>query len=416
MLSTRRFLSTSGSAIAVSVTIGLSGMTAGALAARGLHPTGRGELVALTVWPLLLMTAATLGTDEAAVFALARRLIGPRDFRRTACRLSWTAGVALSFILFFLQLALVDSRSVYNVMASALVAANVPFFVLLRWILALLRGTNRLARWNLLAPVGSLGYAVMIAVAWFTSHVTVLLVIGSLLVSNAFACLVGVLLTGSDRGGQVHVGQFTQLLPFGLRAQMGTIGLQFNQRLDQALLLFFVPRVSLGLYVVAATIALSPGVLLLSFASWVYARLAQYEPYSDEFRSAAGRYAVIGFVFAGLIYAPVVAFTPQIIHPVFGDAYIGATGVARLLCVGALFLLGSQPLGASFLADGRPGIVARSQAYALCMTVVGLAALAPRFGTAGAAVTSLVAYGTAWLYLLWRFCFRVPINEIRRGR
>jgi Na+-driven multidrug efflux pump len=70
-----------------------------------------------------------------------------------------------------------------------------------------------------------------------------------------------------------------------------------------------------------------------------------------------------------------------------------------VLFVAAVFLSLNRSLAAVLRADNRPGVVGIAELTALVMTLILLAVLTPLLGILGAALASLVAYGTATLFM-----------------
>jgi O-antigen/teichoic acid export membrane protein len=59
----------------------------------------------------------------------------------------------------------------------------------------------------------------------------------------------------------------------------------------------------------------------------------------------------------------------------------------------------TEILSTAFLGIDRPDITSKGELVGLAVTVAALAALLPRYGVLGAAVASLLAYGSIHVYL-----------------
>ena len=71
-----------------------------------------------------------------------------------------------------------------------------------------------------------------------------------------------------------------------------------------------------------------------------------------------------------------------------------------MLLLAAVFSSGNLVLGAALNAFNHPLVPSLAQIVAALVTAVALAILLPKYGIMGAAAATLMAYGTATLYMI----------------
>jgi O-antigen/teichoic acid export membrane protein len=205
------------------------------------------------------------------------------------------------------------------------------------------------------------------------------------------------------------------LLNYGLQSHLGAVASLLNLRLDQMLMSVLLAPAVLGFYAVAVT--LSAGVQLggntLAQLALPYLA-AQADPQSrarmfGKFVRAAGVLSVGG---AAALYA----LTPALLRILFGEAYLPATGPARILILATIPLGCSLVLAAGFKAFGRPLVTSVAEVVSLGVSVVVLGFLLPRYQATGAALASLLAYSCTFLYLLLSLprSLQVPVAAVLR--
>jgi O-antigen/teichoic acid export membrane protein len=101
---------------------------------------------------------------------------------------------------------------------------------------------------------------------------------------------------------------------------------------------------------------------------------------------------VLGAITIGLLGAIIVPFA-------FGSAFRDAVPLLVVLMPAALMLGMNDILSTAFLGIGRPDITSKGEVVGLVVTVAALSTLLPRYGVLGAALASLLAYGSIHVYL-----------------
>ena len=169
-----------------------------------------------------------------------------------------------------------------------------------------------------------------------------------------------------------------------------------NERADQLVISIFFSATSLGLYVVAVTLTSLTTLIGFSFAVVALPMVARLEAMAE--RQRVSRLVVsTTLLCATLVSVPIFILEPALIKFFFGEAFVDAAGVGRVLLVAGIVFGLNRVLEALLQAVGRPLESSIGEGVALAVTAAGLAVLLPAMGIMGAGVTSLLAYWRALL-------------------
>ena len=203
---------------------------------------------------------------------------------------------------------------------------------------------------------------------------------------------------GFLRGGRPTFAAARAIVSYGTRAELSSIALLLNARLDFGIVASIAGPTPLGVYAVAsryAELLRLPG-LAMNYVLYPAYAAAEQGAARGNTRQALRRTAWLP-VFLAL---PMAAGAPLIIPAVFGNEFRSGVVPACILLVG-LAAGGVTAITSAYLyAIGRPGVVSAAQGLGVLLTVGLDVTLIPHFGITGAAVASSIAYlATAALLL-----------------
>lgn len=385
------------------------------LVARAAGPSGVGTLVLLRMLPWLTGLLLSGGLYGAAPYFLSGPGRAERGYRATLLAIAVAAGlvgmalwVAASPILgrrFFPELSLtlvaVAGVSVATQLLESTAKACSQGF-------DDLGGSNRiivleeflfLPIFGLLLAVGIHPYVAMV----------VALPLGDL--GTAGSGWVRLWRRGYFEGvGRPSVQLARRLMAYGFRAQLGSIALLLNARLDFALVGGMVGPSALGIYAVASRYA---ELLRLPALAMNYVLYPSYARQGGTVAAAKARAMIprIGWIPAAAA-APMALAAPVVLPLVYGSPFRASVVPAWILLLGLAGGGISGVISAFLSGDGRPGLNSAAIAAGLVATVALDLLLIPRFGVTGAAVASTVAYLTTAVVLV--ACFRVVTRRSKR--
>jgi O-antigen/teichoic acid export membrane protein len=211
-------------------------------------------------------------------------------------------------------------------------------------------------------------------------------------------------------GGRPSLAAAWAIVSYGTRAELSSIALLLNARLDFAIVASIAGPAPLGIYAVAsryAELLRLPGLAMNYVLYPAYAATEEHTARADTrraLRHAAWLPVVLAF--------PMAAAAPLVLPAVFGDEFRSGVVPACLLLIG-LAAGGVTGITSAYLyAIGRPGVVSAAQGLGVLLTVGLDVALIPHYGITGAAVASSVAYLSTAGVLLATFH---PLGEAPAG-
>ncbi len=365
------------------------GLLVGPLQAQALGTVGRGELAAVLVPLTFAATGLSLGLSQTALW-LASRGERPRSIWRAsvpalvlgtvgATAVSWAAPTLLAgqpavvLGLFRLGLWAIPAGLVLQVLAG--IAAGQA-----RWsVLGLSRTTGPL--------VITLGTALLALLGQLTVQTE-----GRLVISAGVVALLVCLPFKPRLGRELHTSR-REALSYGARSWAASLANIVNGRVDQLFLIPLVTSAELGLYAVAANVAGLPGPVISAIGTMLQRESGAETGGSDP--ATTVRRGVVLAVLLALGLAALVPATPLI----FGAGFAGAEAACYLLLIGSVGGAGALLCSAQAAGLGRPGLVSVTEIATIGVTFAGLVLTVPTWGILGAALTSILAYWSNWMFL-----------------
>jgi len=389
------------------------GVFTGIASARLLGPQGRGELAALTLWPLILVLLTSFGISQAIVFHSGKQRFAPAEIWTCAVTI-WLAQSAAVLLLGAAVIPLAlrhyspDTRHL-----ALLFLAFTPVLIFVGYPASLLQGQLDLLSFNLIRIAAPAVYALGLAVLALR-HQTRLREV--LLVQIAGVCLAAAVgawrvlsrpqrkpspAPGPSRphGLAWNRAACAALLRYGWRSHLSSVTSYVNQRSDQLLLSLFVGPRDLGLYVVAVALATSVSFFPQAAGMVTIAAGSNLSP--QEARPIIARGFRVTLAALALGCALIFLLCPWLIGLAYGPSYRAAVTACRVLLPGTVALGLNQVLYDGARALERPALPSYAEGLSTAVTLGGLLLLLPRLGFLGAAIASTLAY-TASLCLMLR--------------
>lgn len=370
----------------------------GVLLARELAPSGRGALAAALLWPTLVASIGSLGLPDSVTYHSARLTTRADELAGTvaaawflqSCVLT-AAGIAIFRLAPFQP----DARA-----AGTLMAFAIPSYLWSAYGAAIAQGRSAYSAFNalrLLVPAASASGLVGLAVG---GRLTVQSATGTYVATYLLTAVAAAVVVVRERP-RISLTLAREVFRFGVRSHVSFVATSLNERLDQLVVSILLAPVSLGLYVVAATLTSLTSLVGSTVSLLALPELARLRDVAAR-AALARRLGLITIVGAFGVTVPVLLLVPEVLRLAFGPAFADAATPARILLVGAIALTTARFLGAVLKGLGLPLQAAGGELCALAVTVPALAILLPALGLVGAALASLLAYATAALWLAWR--------------
>ena len=381
----------------------------GILAARLLHPVGRGELAAVILWPTILESLGSMGVD----WALARKAAakpGDPSLERTALSLGLAMGLVTVLLGFILIPHLLPSDKRHFITLTQIYLFYIPLAYVSANLLALDKGRMRWVRFNWLRLTYTVPYLLIIVMLWVFGLGQVQWFVMALMVSALLTAIIRVLLDVQKifpwrRTLREGLDALRKTFPFCT----GIVSSVVSQQIDKALVVFLLPMAEVGYYAAAFTFASAHSSLRSALGVTSFAAMAN-EPdrgrqglmMAEIFRQSTWLMVLAG---GGVACLAILLLTP-----LFGREFIPAVKPAVFLAV-ATSLIGLHDV----LNEGMWGIGITYPGIGASLTgvaVMGLAAwyFVPQFGLMGMAGAMIVASLVRLVILIAAACFLLRLR------
>jgi O-antigen/teichoic acid export membrane protein len=364
----------------------------GVITARALGPDGRGVQAAMQMWPRIMAIALTLGLPTALLYNLRHYPErGPRLFLAALLMgtglglLATLAGITLIphwltkyspevvrsaqwFMVFSTPILLIAAFQSVQRARQEFTAFNairflLPMLTLL--ILALLALLNRLTPFNA-------------TLAYMLPYVPVLLWLTVRLWRTYRPTLRGLR------------DPFRSLTSYGIRVYGADIlGQLAAGQIDRVLVVGFLNPAAMGLYVVAYGLSRTLDVFPVALAQVVLPKAASRSV--EEVVALIGRGVRVSTTVAILAASLLAILGPWALQVVYGQEFLQAVHVFRLLLAEAVLSGATLVLAQAFMASNRPGITSIMQGVGLSLNLPLLVVLVPRYGLVGAGLAVLIS-------------------------
>lgn len=386
------------------------------LVARTMGPAGVGALSLLRMLPWLVGLVLGGGLYGAAPYFLSGPAGRHPSYRATFPAMAISAGVVGAGV--WLALTPVLHRAFYPQVSTGLVAAaavTVATQLLETTAKTCSQGIGDLAGSNrmivleeaLFVPLylalvaGGLGhYAAMVAA----------LALGDVI--NAGQGWARLIRRGFLSGGRPSLARARDIVSYGTRAELSSIALLLNARLDFAIVASIAGPTPLGIYAVASRYA---ELLRLPSLAMNYVLYPAYARQDRDEALVSTVHALRRRAWApAAVAVPMAALAPVVLPAFYGSEFRPAVLPAWLLLIGLAGGGVTGILSAYLYAVGRPGVVSAAQGLGVVVTVALDLTLIPRYGITGAAVASAAAYVSTTVVLLAIFRARGTVPDSDR--
>ena len=378
----------------------LLGIVSGIASGRLLGPQGRGELAVVTLWPIAFVYIATLGLNHAVVYYAGKQRFSVSEL--------WAAtsviGVAQSLLVvgtgFLLIPILLRNYAASLETLGLLFLLTAPAIFFSAYLPYFLLGAGDVRSFNIVRVIAPGCYAAGLVALFALRLPSVPAAVAMQAAGYIAATGAGfIYLYGRKHPGwSFRTSVAKNLLSYGVKAHCANITSYLNQRVDQLILTLLIPAEQLGLYAVAASVAISISFIPIAAGTVTFARGAAQ---SDiQARRTIARSFRASLLWLGITCCALFFAAPWLIQLLLGPRFAGSVVACRILLPGTIALGLNQVLYSGANAMGMPSLPSYAEGVGLAVTVVGLALLVGRYGYLGAAVVSSVAYTTSFVVML----------------
>jgi O-antigen/teichoic acid export membrane protein len=376
-------------------------MATGILTARALHPAGRGELTAMTLWPLFLANATALGTPSSLIYHLRKHREQRGELIASALAMVTTLGAVAAVVGVFVLPHWLGQYPAEVVRFAQLFLIAAPLWAIQITGQAALEALELFSYSNLvqiMIPATTLAGLVTVLATHRMSPVAAAGCYAAAIVPTALTILA---LLWRQRFGfkvRMKLAAVRMMLSYGVRsAPLDLLG-TLNLYMDQVLVVGLLAAANMGAYNVVLSLSRA---LLMFQGAVVMVLFPKAAGRSEaEILTMVGRAVRVSTLVTGTAAITAALLGPLMVKLLYGTAFLTAVPALRVLLCEVVLQGAVVIVTQAFLAAGRPGTVSILQGCGLALAVPLMFVFIPRFGVAGAALALLCSTATRLVLLL----------------
>ncbi|MBD2306537.1 oligosaccharide flippase family protein [Chroococcidiopsis sp. FACHB-1243] len=359
-------------------------MGTGIITSRALEPQGRGEYNAIALWPQFLAYLLMLGLPAAIQYNFKRHPEKKSELFSAALGLSVVLGLfAMTIGVAFMPRFLPQySADVIRFAQWYMILA--PIVLLTEIFFSILEANQEFTFVNQLRSLQPLFTLAILGVLALTEQLTPLTAALAYSVPGLPLFLwMWRYLWQRFRPRWKGLGSAYQLLvSYGIRAYgMNLLG-TLAEKIDQALVVTMLSPASMGLYTLALSVSRMLGLFHSSTITVLLPKIAARP--IEEVVALTGRAVRVSTAVTTVVALAVAIPIPFLIQLLYGDKFVEAVGVFRILSAEITIGGAAWVLAQTFMAVGRPGALTVVEAISVLVTVPLLLILIPIYGLEGA--------------------------------
>lgn len=389
------------------VSVFVFGFAASIILARVLGPEGRGIYTLIILIPAVLGMLGTLGIGIANIYFSANRKYRLGEIVSNS--LVSSIGLGLIIILVY---GVVSTTNAFHGFLSAnsirpfylwLAVFTVPIALLYNFFHKILLGREEIVKFNsvnIFQSILRLGLIVIFLIVLAQG------VFGAVLAYVINILCVALLVTFFVKKlGRINLsinfGLLKKSVRYGGKGYLGNVAQFLNYRLDMFLVAYFLDVAAVGYYAIAVGLAEKLWMVPDSIAMVLFPRVSAIDKtQANKLTPKVSRHTL--FIVFILSIALLVLAKP-LIQIVFGTAFLPSAGSLMILLPGIVALSFAKVLTSDLAGRDRPEFGTLAAFVSLAVNIPLNLFLIPRWGIAGAAFASTVAYSLAAVVVIIAF-------------
>lgn len=409
MNTTRRRSLTSGSTITFisNIFTFALGLCASIIVARVLGPTNKGIYALIVLMPAILLKFGTLGIEASNVYFSGNRKYTISSIGSNSLFYGLSLGFALIFIFW-----IVSKTEIYQNFISSknlnasyiwLLMLTLPFSLVSGFFNSILVGREKVVQFNCLRILGICLQVLFLVILLILLDLGVL---GAVLVSVVVCPInVALMIVFVNKIEKVKFSFNARLLSdslkYGTKAYFGNLAQFLNYRLDIFLVAYFLTTADVGYYALAVGIAEKLWMLPGSITTILFPRVSSIK--IKDANNLTPRVSRNTLPIMLLLALGLLLICKPVIRIMYGSLYFPSVKPFMLLLPGIVALSVSKLFTADLAGRGKPEFGTLAAFISLAVNIPLNIYLIPRWGIAGAAFSSTVAYSLASLISLIAF-------------
>jgi O-antigen/teichoic acid export membrane protein len=364
----------------------------GILSSRILGPEDRGYLALLILAPLILCHVGGLGLPLATTYYIGKTPASAGAIIRLLVKPALLQIAVFGVVEALVLRTYADGQPADVQRAALLCGLLLPSWLASEYGYAILQGQQRFGVFNVVRSWSKLLHALILAVIFALGRGSLPLVAGSWLAVSWLETAVTLLVVsrGVDWAFRPSpLPRLRQMARFGATALPGAISPIETLRLDQVIMGWFAAPAPVGIYVTAGSFTNLPRFVAQSVGVIAYPYVTAQAHRATAWR-ATWRFFWVSLLIALAMAGVVAALAETLIPLFFGDEFVEAVPVARILLLASALASGRRVLADGARGLGYPGLGTMAEVVSWSAILVAAPFLLGRYGTSGMAAALVI--------------------------
>jgi O-antigen/teichoic acid export membrane protein len=386
----------------------------GIITARALGAQGRGEQAAILMWGQFIAYASTLGLSSSLTFHIKKDPETASDLMGSAM----LAGLVLSFVGVGVGVNGIPywlKQYPSGIIETAqIVLLTVPFALVSGIASAGLQARGEFSKINkisYLLPISTLSILSWLVIRGeCNSYTSVLAYVLPGVTINSFTIFLAIKKIGLKFSSIPR--NLKALLSYGIRAYGIDVFSILGAQIDQILAVALLSPSMMGTYAVSLNLSRLIDIFQNSVNAVLFPKVAASS--ADEIAKSVGLSARVCVLLTGVSGIAIMTATPYILNIAYGQEFVSATQITRLLTVHVILSTTTWVLSQAFMASGNPGIVTILQGLGLGITSALMVFAVPRMGLSGVGWSLIASSAGRLIYILacFKFILKVKVPSL----
>ncbi|WP_202079432.1 flippase [Caldalkalibacillus salinus] len=371
------------------------GLLTTVLIARILGPEKQGMYALIILLPNMLMTFMNLGISSSTVYYIGKRKYSLQTVISTNVVLS----VAISLISIILGVAIIPlfSESFFDgipVILLLSILSVLPILTFNNFIQSFFQGTEDFKTFNIIAVIGKLVNLISLILTIYLLPLGITGALFSFVLGNLTTTII-VIYYIIKQNYKIVMKDFSysylkDSLKYGFKSHLSNILAFLNYRVDMLLISFFLGPLPVGIYNVAINIAERLWIISKPVATVMFPRVSSSsEKEQNNLTAVVSRNVLFLSIIAGIV---LYILSDIVIYLLFGEAYLDASLVIKILLPGITVFSCERILSNSLAGKGKPEMNLYTSIFTVICNITLNVILIPIYGLNGAAFSTSASY------------------------
>ena len=383
------------------------GFIASIILARTLGPTGKGIYALIILIPAVMLKLGSLGIEVANVYFTGSKQYKIKDIVSNSLLSSILLGLFL--VLLFLGISYLGAFKNYlnsnqiNIFYLWLVVLTIPFSLFSGFLRSIFLGKEEIITFNKINIFQTIIQLVLIVIFLMILKQGVSGAVNAYILTVLFVFVFIIFLIKNVTEIKLFFNRkmFRDSIGYGIKAYFGNLAQFLNYRLDMFLVALFLTPTAVGYYSIAVGIAEKLWMLPGAIATVLFPRISSLQ--DKDANNLTPRVARHTFFIVLIISLILAVLAKPLVEILFGDAFLPSVIPLLILLPGIIALGGAKTLTADLAGRGKPQFGAYAAFVSLAVNIPLNLWLIPKWGIAGAAFASSVAYIIATIVVIIAF-------------